>query len=65
MKTYEEAETQRVKLDIVKPETFWRKTKGMFGGDVTLRNTMENYARDQDWLRVANPSYVEKMLARE
>jgi hypothetical protein len=52
-------------LDIVKPETFWRKTKGMFGGDVRLRNTRENYARDQDWLRAANPSYVEKMLARE
>jgi len=49
----------------VKPDTFWRKTKGMFGGDLRLRNTMENYACDQDWLRVANPSYVEKMLARE
>ena len=52
-------------MDRVKPETFWRKTKGMFGGDIRLRNTMEHYNRDQEWLRAANPTYVENMLARE
>ena len=37
----------------------------MFGKDIRLRNTMENYTRDQEWLRVANPTYVENMQARE
>lgn len=49
----------------MKPETFWRKTKGMFGGDIRLRNTMEHYTHDKEFLRVANPNYVEKMQARE
>ena len=37
----------------------------MFGGDISLRNTIEHYTRDQEWLRVANPTYVENMQARE
>lgn len=37
----------------------------MFGGGIKLRNTMEHYTHDQEWLRAANPTYVESMQARE